>query len=160
MRRCLWLVALALVIFCAGCANSKPEPPPRLSESHTSEKQPEQRPGLQRIRIDTVTLFVELAQDDEKRERGLMFRESLPENQGMLFIFDIEHRLSFWMRNTFVPLDIAFMDATGVIVDIQQMQPLDETRSYVSTFPALYAIEVNQGWFKRHGIEVGDRVIF
>jgi uncharacterized membrane protein (UPF0127 family) len=64
------------------------------------------------------------------------------------------------MRNTFVPLDIAFMDATGVIVDIQQMQPLDETRSYVSTFPALYAIEVNQGWFKRHGIEVGDRVIF
>lgn len=159
-EKCFLTLLLSTLLVWSNCANNKPEPPLEKTGSAAIQESAEQRPGLHRLKIGSETLFVELAQDDEKRERGLMFRETLPQDQGMLFIFDFEQPLSFWMRNTFIPLDIAFVDGSGVIVDIQQMQPLDETKSYVSSRPALYAIEANQGWFANHGIEVGDQVIF
>jgi uncharacterized protein len=75
----------------------------------------------------------------------------------MLFIFDREQQLSFTMRDTLIPLSIAYIDARGTIIDIQDMQPLDET-SHPSAAPAKYALEVNQGFFEAHGIQVGDRL--
>ncbi|NUM67369.1 DUF192 domain-containing protein [candidate division KSB1 bacterium] len=92
--------------------------------------------------------------------RGLMFREQLPEDQGMLFVFEMSRIQSFWMRNTFIPLDIAFIASDGKIVDIQHMAPLDESKSYISAAPALYVLEVNAGWFERHGVKVGAMVRF
>ena len=89
-----------------------------------------------------------------------MFRETLPEDQGMLFVFPYERVLSFWMRNTYIPLDIAFINSAGEIIDIQRMEPIDESKHYVSNAPALYALEVNGGWFERHQIEVGATVTF
>ena len=89
-----------------------------------------------------------------------MNREELPENQGMLFVFESTRILSFWMRNTFIPLDIAFIDDAGKIVDIQRMEPLDESKSYTSAAPALYALEVNAGWFAKNTIKVGGMVSF
>src|SRR5215210_2053596 len=100
---------------------------------------------------------VEIADDDAERQRGLMERTALAENAGMLFVFDREQALSFWMRNTLIPLSIAYIDSEGRIVDIQDMQPLDET-SHPSAEPAQYALEVNQGFFAERGIEVGDEV--
>ena len=100
---------------------------------------------------------VEIADDDAERQRGLMERTALAENAGMLFVFEGEQALSFWMRNTLIPLSIAYIDAEGRIVDIQDMQPLDET-SHPSAEPAQYALEVNQGFFAERGIEVGDEV--
>lgn len=115
---------------------------------------------LQSLTIAGVPLFVETAQTETERQRGLMFREHLPPDQGMLFIFPVSQIQSFWMRNTFIPLDIAFIDRDGVIVDIQHMKPVDESVLYTSRAPALYALEVNAGWFAQHGIEAGARVNF
>ena len=75
----------------------------------------------------------------------------------MLFVFSKDQVLSFWMRNTYLPLSIAYLDASGEIVDIQDMQPLDET-AHPSAKPARYALEVNQGWFKRHSVLVGQQI--
>lgn len=100
---------------------------------------------------------VEIADDDAKRQRGLMERTALAENAGMLFVFDREKPLSFWMKDTLIPLSIAYIDSGGRIVDLQDMQPLDET-SHPSAKPAKYALEVNQGFFREHGVEVGNMV--
>src|SRR5215203_7432784 len=86
-----------------------------------------------------------------------MVREALAEDAGMLFIFDQEQPLSFWMKDTLIPLSIAYIDGSGTIVDIQDMQPLDETL-HPSATPARYALEVNQGFFGERGVTVGDTV--
>lgn len=103
---------------------------------------------------DTVT--AEVARTDEERARGLMHRESLGPDAGMLFIFPEQSVRSFWMQNTYIPLDIAFMDRDFLVVDIQQMEPMS-SESHVSRAPATYALETNQGWFEAHGVRVGDR---
>jgi uncharacterized membrane protein (UPF0127 family) len=100
---------------------------------------------------------VEIAATDVERERGLMGRTALAQDAGMLFVFDQEQQLSFWMKDTLIPLSIAYIDTGGRIVDIQDMQPLDET-PHPSTEPARYALEVNQGFFAARGIQIGDRV--
>lgn len=111
------------------------------------------------IRVAGIEIMVEIADEDEERSRGLMHRESLPEDQGMLFVYTDERTLSFWMRNTLIPLDIAYIDREGRIVDIQQMEPQDST-THPSAAPAMYALEMNQGWFEANGVEVGDRIEF
>ena len=88
-----------------------------------------------------------------------MNRDSLPEDHGMLFVYPEEQILSFWMRNTRIPLDIAFIDRNGFILEIQQMQPHDD-KSHASKQPAMYALEVRLGWFEDHEVEPGDRVEF
>ena len=105
-----------------------------------------------------VRVRVEIADNAFERARGLMYRTVLAEDRGMLFIYDAEQKLSFWMKNTFIPLSIAFIDSEGRIVDIQDMKPLDDDPPhYVSAKPAQYALEVNQGFFEERGVKVGDR---
>ncbi len=107
---------------------------------------------------EKVEVRVEIADRASERARGLMHRTTLAENRGMLFVFRSEERLSFWMKDTLIPLSIAFMDTEGRIVDIQDMKPLDDDPpSYVSARPARYALEVNQGFFEERGVEVGDK---
>ncbi len=123
--------------------------------------------GASPLPISTVTtsagerlpVEVEIADTDAERQTGLMGRNVLPENAGMLFVFEGEQTLSFWMRDTLIPLSIAYIDAEGRIVDIQDMQPLDDVPPhYVSAQPAQYALEVNQGFFEERGVMVGDTV--
>jgi uncharacterized membrane protein (UPF0127 family) len=102
---------------------------------------------------------VEIADDEEERRRGLMHRDSLPEDRGMLFVYSEEQTLSFYMRNTEIPLDIAFLDRRGYIVDVQQMEPHSD-ELHRSSRPAMYALEMNRGWFEAHGVGEGDRVRF
>ncbi len=116
-------------------------------------------PVFKKIIVGKTPLRVEVAATPEKQERGLMFRQSLPEDEGMLFVFKEPQELTFWMRNTLIPLDIAFVSADGVILNIHQAKPLDESIQYRSAGSAKYVIETNQGWFARHGIQPGDRVI-
>lgn len=112
--------------------------------------------GLAWVILGADTVRAEVARTDRERAQGLMERESLPAGTGMLFIFPDVAPRSFWMQNTYIPLDIAFLDADGVIVDIQAMEPLDETFTE-SAAPAMFALEVPQGWFEAQGIEPGDR---
>lgn len=111
------------------------------------------------VSINGQRFVVETAVTPQERSRGLMFRESLPKNHGMLFIFESEQMLSFWMQNTSIPLSIAYINADGVIVDILDMDPFDLT-AVPSSRPAMYALEVNQGEFEKRGIRPGNRVIF
>ena len=112
---------------------------------------------FQWLTIKEKKIKVEVVRTDEEKAKGLMFREKLGKNEGMLFVFEREETLSFWMKNTRIPLSIAFIAKDGKIVDIQDMEPFD-LRSHASARPARYALEVNQGWFKKNGIEVGDGV--
>lgn len=100
---------------------------------------------------------VELAVDRAAQAKGLMFRKSMPEDQGMLFIFDRPKQMSFWMRNTHLPLDIGFFTADGVLREIYPLYPHDENSRKSIRFDLVYALETNQGWFERHGLKPGDK---
>ncbi len=116
----------------------------------------------QTVAIDTgdadVRVQVEVADDMDEMQKGLMGRTTLAEDAGMLFVYPEERELSFWMKDTLIPLSIAFMDAEGRIVDIRDMKALDDKPPhYTSAEPARYALEVNEGFFDERGVEVGDR---
>jgi len=102
-------------------------------------------------------LGVEVADTPEERQRGLMFRESLPPDQGMLFDFGGETQAGFWMKDTKVPLSIAFISAAGVVLDIQDMAPLTTNLHYPPQGTYAFAVEANQGWFASHGVAAGSR---
>ncbi len=108
--------------------------------------------------VGPVTVRAEVADTDESRRLGLMRRDKLEDGRGMLFVFASPRPMSFWMKDTTIPLSIAYINAAGVIREIHDMQPLDETPAQ-SAFPdLLYALEVPQGWFLRNRILPGDRV--
>ena len=110
------------------------------------------------LKISKVPVTVEIADTPQASENGLMFRDSLPEDRGMLFIFDQPKKASFWMRNTKIPLSIAYVDSDGKILEIKSMNPLDETVVPSRSDEVAYALEVNQGWFDRHGITPGAKL--
>jgi uncharacterized membrane protein (UPF0127 family) len=108
----------------------------------------------------SITLGVEIADTDESRMRGLMFRKELDAKQGMLFIFDRDTDTPFWMKNTYLPLDILFINADHEIVDIKERAtPLSEELIHPNA-PYRLALEVNGGFAKDHQIETGDKVAF
>ena len=106
-----------------------------------------------------VTITIEVADDAAERANGLMFREELPADHGMLFLYPQEQILSFWMKNTFIPLDILFFDADGVFVSSTTMQPCtgDPCKSYLSATPAQYALEVPAGFTQKYAVGKGWR---
>ena len=99
----------------------------------------------------------EVAADFSSRGQGLMHRKSLAPNAGMLFVFDGAAIHCMWMKNTYVPLSVAFLDEKGAIINIADMQPHSE-QSHCAARPALYALEMTQGWFAQRGIKAGARL--
>jgi len=112
---------------------------------------------LQTITIEGRPLKVEVADTADKRGLGLMYREKLPKNRGMLFLYKVPTTSGFWMKNTKIPLSIAFIDENLRIIEIQDMRPLDLTPHRPSR-PFKYALEVNLGWFRERGIGPGASV--
>ena len=110
-----------------------------------------------KLTIGTQVVTAEIAATDETRQIGLMHRFSLPPDHGMLFVHDAPRMLSFWMRNTYIPLSIAFIDANGRIINIEDMAPQVERLTW-SAGPALYALEMKKGWFAQKGIGPGAEV--
>lgn len=105
--------------------------------------------------IGSQTYTLEVANTDTTRERGLMERDSMPADHGMIFVFPEADELSFWMMNTRIPLEILYLDEGGQVVSIHEMKPYDR-RSIPSARPAKYAIELNLGQVKKAGVKVGD----
>jgi uncharacterized membrane protein (UPF0127 family) len=99
----------------------------------------------------------EVASTDATRTRGLMFRKELAPNSGMLFVFEQPSMQCFWMRNTLLPLSIAFILDDGTITNIADMAPMTEN-SHCSTAPVRYTLEMEQGWFEKHGITAGKKI--
>lgn len=109
------------------------------------------------LQISGHTLSAEIAHTQWSRSQGLMYRESLAENSGMLFVFTEASYYSMWMKDTYIPLSVAFIDEQGVILNIEDMQP--ETRTaHDSEGMAKYALEMNKGWFAVRKIAAGARV--
>ena len=149
----IFFVLLALLL--AGCGES-------FEASGSESTGAADASELRTVTIDSsgeeVEVQVEIADSPDEQARGLMDRTALAENRGMLFVFPDEELRSFWMRNTLIPLSIAYIDSGGRIVDIQDMKALDDDPPhYVSAEPARYALEVDRGFFEERGVEVGDR---
>lgn len=111
--------------------------------------------AILQIEINGEPVKAELAITESQRRKGLMHRESLKEGEGMLFLFEREEILSFWMKNTQIPLSIGFFDASRTLINIETMKPNDISQVYLSKRPALYALEVPEGWFERRKIAPG-----
>jgi uncharacterized protein len=149
------LGVLAAVIFVnpAGCSNK----PSSNLKTVKVPIGPKDRDGLptMNLPIGPTTFTLEVADTDPLRERGLMFRTSMPEDHGMIFVFPEERDRGFWMENTLIPLDILYLDAKGTVVSIKTMKPKDRT-SVPSDGPAMYAIELNAGVAAKTGVKPGD----
>ena len=145
-------VSLAVALLGARCAPTEPNELDKL--------------GTARLTINEQPFELWIADDPAERERGLMFvtadqMADLPDGtmRGMLFVFDYEQHLSFWMKNTIIPLDVAYLDSNGTVVATHTMAPLDSRiGQHRSRSPARYAIEVNAGVLSDLGIETGDRI--
>ena len=109
------------------------------------------------LTINGHKITAEVAKTTEQVTTGLMYRFSLKPDHGMVFVFERSEPRAFWMKNTFIPLSIAFVAADGRILNIDDMAPQDEA-SHWSSGPAMYVIEMRKGWFAERGIRAGDRV--
>ena len=117
--------------------------------------------SLHSLYVNNSRLYVEIADSIEERKSGLMSRFKLDNNRGMLFVFKNSGIRRFWMKNTYIALDIAFIDSNKVIKRIcTALETDDSTTVYSSGEPVQYVLEVNSGWFREHGIDVGDSIRF
>lgn len=140
------LILIALLFACISLASCK------------SKKLPVKDIKIVRQDGTEFTVKAEIAEKPEDRNHGFMGRKTIPDGTGMLFVFEKDQILSFWMKNTLHPLSIAYIDSKGKIRNIFDMTPYS-TASIVSTVSVRYALEVPQGWYKKNGITEGDTVI-
>jgi len=145
---------LLLILFFVGsgsCASGS-------DQGRAQSRLPSVTLDITRSGLPVARLIAEVADSDTERERGLMFRKDLSDGTGMLFVFPSDQRLAFWMKNTQVPLSIAWIESDGTISEIRDMTPFSLAPVESGRF-VRYALEVPQGWFARSGVEAGDRVV-
>lgn len=127
-----------------------------ISGLNTADAENQQLPIMQISILDHVTT-VELADTTSARMIGLMYRHSLPENDGMLFVFPAPGIHCMWMKDTIIPLSVAFLDETGKIINLAEMAP-ETLTPHCPASAARYALEMNSGWFEEREIRAGDQV--
>ncbi|MBL9021229.1 MAG: DUF192 domain-containing protein [Myxococcales bacterium] len=151
----------------AACVEAWPEKPvrevtgtvPAPSCPDDPGPQPQLALGVVRFPdIAGVEVAVELAKKNADRMRGLMYRKELGDNAGMLFVFEEERALQFWMKNTCIPLDMIFISDKGVVVGVEENTPMLSTDTFGPSCPARFVLEVNAGWARKHGVRPGTRV--
>lgn len=145
-----WIVALAALLVPA-CADGR--------SAHDGAPAPATT-GTRTLSVAGRTLALELALDTPTRAQGLMYRTSLAPDAGMLFLFPRAEPRTFWMRNTRIPLDIAFLEDDGTIINVRSAPPMVERPGFTSLRPCRVVLEMNQGWFEAAGLVPGDRVPF
>lgn len=143
MTRLACLLSVFFILLSVGCGEDSPAGGRFLVEIEQGEAE--------------ATVTVEIAATSTQRQQGLMFRQQLAEDAGMLFLFPEDVVTGFWMKDTYVPLDIAYIDSGGTVREIRSAKPLDET-NLVPAAPYRYVLEVNQGWFQRHNMGIGAKV--
>lgn len=143
------LLAFVLAIAMVACDNGSAQP---AAPAWPSAQAAVQGGGK------SYSLHLEIANTESRREQGLMFRQSLDDADGMLFIFPGPTTSAFWMKNTYIPLDIAYLDTDGRVLEIRDGKPLDET-PLTPKQPYRYTLEVAGGWFARHALGVGSQLV-
>ena len=144
------LVALVLLNFILGCKEN--------SQSIKGEKIPQNKSELYDLNFSGVSLKVEVAALPEERELGLMFRNSLKENEGMLFVFKEGSGQRFWMKNTRIPLDIGYLSTSGVLLEVHKAKPYDLSGVPSRSHDIKFVLELNAGGYKKLGIKIGSRI--
>lgn len=145
-----WLKAISKTLAAAAAAFS-------LCASAQAQTGPQPALPTTQLSAGIHIIRAEVANTDASRQSGLMFRQELPGNDGMLFVFEQPDVQCFWMRNTLLPLSIAFIADDGTIVNIDDMAPQTED-PHCAKKPVRYALEMAQGWFERHGITAGRKI--
>jgi uncharacterized protein len=145
--------ALSLVILTIGCDNNNPVTSDSSPVGHLNHAQP-RLPTL-KLWAGTNVLIAEIASTQPQVMTGMMFRESMEENEAMLFVFPRPHQASFYMRNTLLPLSCAYIDNDGTILEIHDLQPKNETAVPAATDQIRFVLETKQGWFQRHQVGIG-----
>ena len=146
IRRAWWLLGLSLLLTACGRSNAAKNEGPKSVEDRFA------------IKIGDRTVQAQIAALPPEQQKGLMFRQSMGEDEGMLFVFTTGQPQSFWMRNTILPLDIGYMDPTGELKEIYPMYPHDERLVPSRSRNIQFCLEMNQGWFKRHDIKPGAKL--
>ena len=149
------LLALAV---CGGCAGGCHKPAPPATEESPSQKLPTAaQPKLQTMKLwlGAEEMNAELALTGLQMQTGMMFRTNLEENAGMLFVFPMPHRASFWMKNCPLPLSAAYIDPEGVILEIHDLQPHNTNSVEAASDHVQFVLETSQGWFGRHHVTPG-----
>ena len=158
---------LALVVAVAGSVtgcNKAPEPAVPGNTNNAGANvisgpvRAQPRLPMMKIFVGPHEMQAELATQSKQHETGMMFREKMEENESMLFVFEQAHRAAFYMRNTTLPLSAAYIDSEGIILEIHDLKPLDETSIQAESAQVQYVLETKQGWFERHQITVGASV--
>ena len=140
------LYSLALVCILCACAPEKTSPETVAGSAYFP------------ISINDAPLKLQLALTRSEHAKGLMYRDALAEDHGMLFLFKRPERRSFWMRNTQIPLDLAYFDSAGTLLEVHPLYPYDENSVYSYSHDVLIAIETNQGWFSQKNIRPGAQL--
>jgi hypothetical protein len=135
------LLALSLVLFAATAQAQSPQRLPSITL----------RAGMHQVQAMVANRPIE-------REIGLMFRTEMAQHEGMLFVFETPGTQCFWMRNTPLPLSIAFLADDGRIVNVREMKPFDDRSQHCSDAPVRYVLEMNQGWFAKRGLKPGSKL--
>ena len=159
MRR-FWILVFGMGLAVAGAGCNKPASPIAVPAAATNQVAGAPQPKLPTIKLwlGAREIVAELATNDAQRMAGMMFRTTMGEDEGMLFIFPVPHRTGFWMKNTLIPLSCAYIDPEGQILEIHNMTPKDETPILAASNRILFVLETNQGWFEKNKISVGTVV--
>ena len=149
-RRLVRIIALASLVFLAGCGGGS-----SAAKDSAALKSIDDRFAIQ---VGDRTVQMQIAAEATEMQKGLMFRETMGADEGMLFIYEAPQQMSFWMRNTKLPLDIGYFDATGELKEIYPLYPFDE-RTVASRAKNLqFALEMNQGWYQQAGVKPGAKL--
>ena len=158
------LAALAVLAAVGGC-NKKPVTSPVAPVTNDALPQfaaptnAQPRLPVMKLQVGNQVVVAELARKPIELATGMMFRKEMGEDEGMLFAMPFPQQASFYMRNTLVPLTVAYLDPAGRILELHDLRPLDETPIYSRTPNVFFVLEMNQGWFVRHGIVPGATVL-
>jgi uncharacterized membrane protein (UPF0127 family) len=129
-----------------------------LTNAVAAQDQPQLNLPVVQLQAGMHNIRAQVARSVNERATGLMHRKEMPQHEGMLFVFEQPSVQCFWMRNTLLPLSIAFLADDGSIVNIREMQPLDEKTQHCSDKPVRYVLEMNQGWFAKRAIKPGFKL--
>lgn len=154
-KQCGWVAGLILVALGTAACNRSAVGPGTTLAAQQPAGQPQPRLPTIKLWVGPHELVAEQAVTEQQRSTGMMFRQEMGENEFMLFVFPYPAQLGFWMKNTYVPLSLAYIDPDGTILEIHDLEPLNEVPVESASHHVQYVLETKQGWFERNNVRTG-----